>query len=159
MATRSCEICRNRPARYVCQECGRSVCERCLEPHAWLCADCMKQLEMQSQTPTPEGGFGSPPSLMKVFLLGFTLMLIGVVTVVIATLLYGSPDSVGLIVFIGPIPIILGAGEYSFLTIVLALILTAMSVIFFFVLRKQKANEPRLGNRSAEERTQSLSGR
>ena len=155
MVTRSCEVCRNRPARYVCQECGRSVCERCFEPHAWLCADCMKQLEMQSQTLAPKGGFGSPPSLMKVFLLGFILILIGVVTVMIATLLYGSPDSVGLIVFIGPIPIILGAGEYSFLTIVLALILTVMSIVFFIVLRKQKFNGPRLGTRSAQERTES----
>jgi len=77
---------------------------------------------------------------MKFFLVGFFLVFIGVVILMITTLIYGLPDSVGLIVFIGPIPIILGAGEYSFLTIVLAIILTILSIIFFMILRKQKAN-------------------
>lgn len=77
---------------------------------------------------------------MKVFLAGFFLLFIGVVILMIATLIYGLPDSVGLIVFIGPIPIILGAGEYSFLAIMLAVVLTILSITFFMILRKQKAN-------------------
>jgi len=77
---------------------------------------------------------------MKVFLVGFFLVFIGVVILMIATLIYGLPDSVGLIVFIGPIPIILGAGEYSFLAIMLAVVLTILSIIFFMILRKQKVN-------------------
>lgn len=77
---------------------------------------------------------------MKVFLVGFFLVFIGVVILMIATLIYGLPDSVGLIVFIGPIPIILGAGKYSFLAIMLAIVLTILSIIFFMILRKQKVN-------------------
>lgn len=77
---------------------------------------------------------------MKFFLAGFSLIFLGVVILMIATLIYGLPDSVGLIVFIGPIPIILGAGEYSFLAIVLAVVLTIISITFFILLRKQKVN-------------------
>ena len=77
---------------------------------------------------------------MKVFLVGFFLVFTGVVILMIATLIYGLPDSVGLVVFIGPIPIILGAGEYSFLAIVLAIVLTILSIVFLMILRKQKVN-------------------
>lgn len=140
MGTRLCEICGNRSARYVCQECGRSVCERCLEPNTWLCTDCWKQLQQEVPSQEAERSFTSVPSSMKVFLVGFFLVFIGVVILMIATLIYGLPDSVGLIVFIGPIPIILGAGEYSFLAIMLAVVLTILSIILFMVLRKQKVN-------------------
>ncbi len=77
---------------------------------------------------------------MKFFLAGFSLIFVGVVIVMIATLIYGLPDSAGLIVFIGPIPIILGAGEYSFLAIVLAVVLTIISIAFFILLRKRRLN-------------------
>ena len=140
MGTRLCEICREKSAKYVCQECGRSVCERCLEPNTWLCTDCWKQLQQEVPSQEAERSFTSCPSSMKVFLAGFFLLFIGVVVLMIATLIYGLPDSVGLIVFIGPIPIILGAGEYSFLTIMLAIVLTILSIIFFMILRKQEVN-------------------
>ncbi|MDH5795215.1 MAG: DUF131 domain-containing protein [Candidatus Bathyarchaeota archaeon] len=77
---------------------------------------------------------------MKVFLAGFFFIFIGVVIVMIATLIYGLPDSAGLIVFIGPIPIVLGAGEYSLPAILLAIALTILSIAFFIVLRKQKVS-------------------
>ena len=77
---------------------------------------------------------------MKVSLIGFSLIFVGLVVVMIATLVHGFPSSAGLIVFIGPIPIILGTGEYSLLAIVLAIIFTILSIAFFIVLRKQKEN-------------------
>ena len=138
MGTRLCEICGNRSARYVCQECGRNVCERCLEPHTWLCLDCWKRLDQEVGEPEVEGVLASLPSSMKIFLVGFFLVFVGVVIVMIAALMYGLPDSAGLIVFIGPIPIILGAGEYSFLAVVLAITLVILSIILFVALRRRK---------------------
>ena len=140
MGTKPCEICENRPARYVCQECGRNVCERCLELHTWLCTDCWKQLERGVPKLEAEGVLSSLPSSMKVFLIGFSLIFVGVVVVMIATLIHGFPGSAGLIVFIGPIPIVLGTGEYSLLAVVLAIILTIVSIAFFIIFRKQKGN-------------------
>lgn len=140
MGARLCEICGNRSARYVCQECGRTVCERCLEPNTWLCTDCWKQLQQEVPSQEAERSLISLPSSIKFLLVGFFLVFIGVVILMIAALIYGLPDSVGLIVFIGPIPIILGAGEYSLLAIMLAIILTILSITFFMILRKQKVN-------------------
>ena len=140
MGTKPCEICGNRPARYVCQECGRNVCERCLELHTWLCADCWKQLKREVPKLEAEGFLSSLPSSMKVFLVGFSLIFVGVIVMMIAALIHGFAGSAGLIVFVGPIPIILGIGEYSLLAVVLAIIFTILTIAFFIVLRKQKGN-------------------
>lgn len=77
---------------------------------------------------------------MKVFLVGFSLIFVGVIVMMIAALIHGFAGSAGLIVFVGPIPIILGIGEYSLLAVVLAIIFTILTIAFFIVLRKQKGN-------------------
>jgi len=123
MGTKLCEICGKSPARYICQQCGRDVCERCLEPHTWLCAECYRNVEKEVPELEEKGVSVSFPFFMKIFLLGFFLIFIGVAVLIATSLIYGMSDSLGIIVFIGPIPIILGAGRYSLLAIILAIIL------------------------------------
>jgi uncharacterized membrane protein len=75
---------------------------------------------------------------MQLFFVGFFLAFIGFVVLIIATALQGNLSvSEGLIIFIGPIPIILGSGPYSVFAILLAVILTVIGFIVFFLLRKQ----------------------
>ncbi len=61
----------------------------------------------------------------------------GMIFVTIATVLFGTSATFSAVVFVGPIPIVLGAGPYSFWAIVLAVALTILGVILFFVLRKR----------------------
>ena len=69
---------------------------------------------------------------------GFILMLVGMIVLIFATFVQGNIDiSGGGIVFIGPIPIIFGAGPNAFLTILLAAILTITGFIVFFWMRKK----------------------
>jgi len=76
----------------------------------------------------------------KLFFLGFFLMFVGVVVLIVAAALQGDAGVSGvLVVFIGPIPIILGAGPYALLAILLALVLTIVGFIVFFWLRRTKA--------------------
>ena len=81
----------------------------------------------------------SPSSLlMKLFLFGFVLTVVGVIVIMVSALLGGDADvSGGAIIFVGPIPIILGAGTDSFLAIVLAAVLTIIGFIVFFWMRRQ----------------------
>ena len=130
-----CEICGNNPAAYVCSECGRSICSECFEPGSWLCSDCYhekRQEYVQSKFETSQTSF---PLFMKVFLAGFLLIFLGTIFLAIAGLMGGISQSFGLVVFIGPIPIILGAGEYSLLMILLAVILTIIGIVLFIILR------------------------
>lgn len=109
------------------------MCEECLDRNTWLCLECSKPGERV----TPEPYLGIHPLLTKVFFLGFFLIFAGTVLLVVAALTYGLPQTVGLVVFIGPIPIILGAGEYSFLAVVLAVILTILSMAFYILFRRK----------------------
>ena len=81
----------------------------------------------------------SPSSLpLKMLLLGFLLVFAGVV-VIMASALFGGDGTVsgGAIIFVGPIPIILGAGSDAFLMIVLAAVLMIIGFILFFWTGKQ----------------------
>jgi len=81
-----------------------------------------------------------PATLFKLFLVGFFLMFAGVVVLIVATALQGGAGaSGGLVIFIGPIPIILGAGPHASLALLLAVILTIVGFVVFFWLRKTKA--------------------
>ncbi len=53
--------------------------------------------------------------------------------------LEASPFGVGAVIFIGPIPIVLGAGPYSGLAVILAVALTLAGLMLFFVLRKRRS--------------------
>lgn len=132
MRARKCEICGKRMARYVCQECGREVCQFCLEQSAWVCLDCYRRLE--SETPRLEVFPWSTP--FKLFLLSFLLVLLGTIFITIASVLPAT-ISIGVVVFLGPIPIIVGAGPHLVWIILLAFALTILGIVVFFALRKR----------------------
>jgi len=77
---------------------------------------------------------------MWLFLIGFFLMFVGVVVLIVAAALQGDTSaSFASVIFIGPIPIILGAGPHALLALLLAVILTIFGFVVFFWLRKTKA--------------------
>jgi len=81
----------------------------------------------------------SPSSLpLKMLLFGFLMVFAGVV-VIMASALFGGDGTVsgGAIIFVGPIPIILGTGPDALLMIVLAAVLTIIGFILYFWTRKQ----------------------
>jgi len=135
----TCQICGKRPARYVCQECGREVCQICLEPHMWVCLTCYEKLR-QKTPPLPKEISGVPfwPLPFKLFLLGFLLIFIGMILVIIASVFWGV--SAGAMIWIMPLPpIFLGAGPrpYTAWAIILAIILTILGAVLFITLRKR----------------------
>lgn len=139
MGTRICELCGERSARYVCQECGRIVCERCMKPYSWLCLECYRKTEgdFPPEMEDYEGTLFQLP-FMKIFFLGFLLIFIGMIILIAAAVLSGLKDSFGLIFLIGPIPIIFGAGQFSLPLIILAIALTILCIIVFILLSRRK---------------------
>jgi uncharacterized membrane protein len=75
---------------------------------------------------------------LKLFLLGFALIFVGMILLIAHSAIYGNAQlSAGAIVFIGPLPIILGAGPHSLFAILLATILTIIAIVLFFTTRKR----------------------
>ena len=128
-----CEICGINPAMYICSECGRSICSLCFERERWLCRDCYQKRQEHGQQDFEDSS--AFPLFMKVLLAGFLLIFLGMIVLIISGLMGGASQSFGLVVFIGPIPIILGAGKYSLLAILLAIILTLIGIVLFLILR------------------------
>jgi len=131
LQSKACEVCGKRAARYVCQECGHEVCEICFEPSTWFCSSCYGRLGRE----TPRIFPWSFP--LKLFLLGFLLIFIGMILMIVVAVLSGS-SAFGAVVFIGPIPIVLGAGPHSIWAMALAVALTILGVVLFFAFLKQK---------------------
>lgn len=135
MQAKTCAVCRNRSARYVCQECGRGICEACFEPQTWLCVDCHESLK-----PPAQSSERSPwPFPLKLFLIGLSLILTGTLLVVIAAIFSGDPSAAGAIIFVGPIPIMWGTWPYPDWTIILAVVLTLLGIVVFIFGRKRTA--------------------
>jgi uncharacterized membrane protein len=134
MQVKTCEVCGKRAARYICQECGRDVCQFCFESTAWVCLDCYKSISRQA---SPLGSFGwSTP--FKLFLLGFVLMFAGIIVIMIATVLFGASTDAGAIIWVFPLPPIgFGTGPYAFWAVLLGVALTVLGLILFIVLRKR----------------------
>jgi len=82
----------------------------------------------------PEETFTLPS---KLFLLGFFLMFVGIIVLVVAALSQGNVDFSGVVaVFVGPVPIILAAGPYAPFLIVLAVVLTIIGFVVFFLMQR-----------------------
>ena len=77
----------------------------------------------------------------KVFLLlitGFVLVFVGIVVVLIAAVLFsGGSASAGAVVFIGPFPIVIGAGPDVTWIVLFSIILAVLSIVMFLVLNRR----------------------
>ena len=130
---RICEICGVNPAMYVCSNCGRNVCSQCFEKNSWLCIECYNKRDQSFKEEIP---WISYPLFIKIFLIGFLLAFLGMIILMVAGLMEGVSQSSGIIVFIGPIPIMLGVGKTSLLAIFLAILLTIIGIVLFFIFRR-----------------------
>jgi uncharacterized membrane protein len=77
----------------------------------------------------------------RLFLLlisGFVLVCVGIAVIVVASVLYGGGSvSGGVVIFIGPFPIVIGAGPDVSLIILVSVILAVLSVVVFLVMNRR----------------------
>jgi uncharacterized membrane protein len=132
---RMCEVCGEYAARYVCNACGRRVCEACFDPQRWMCIECLGQPPPMNHI---VGYTYQQTWLSRVMVTGFFIVFVGIVLMVAAALLsWNGGVSGGAVVFIGPIPIILGSGVFSTPLVILAIVLTVIGLIFYLRGRAQ----------------------
>jgi len=67
-------------------------------------------------------------------ILGFVFVFVGVIIIFIAA---GGSGNFGAVIFIGPIPIVIGAGTDATLIILLSTILAVLSVVVFVVMKRR----------------------
>jgi len=72
------------------------------------------------------------------FFVAFVTIFVGMLLMTLSSLSNLSDVSSGTVILIGPIPIVIGSGSYSWPLVVLAVALTVFSVVFFFLLRRKR---------------------
>ncbi|MCS7386104.1 MAG: B-box zinc finger protein [archaeon GB-1867-005] len=133
-----CELCGRREARYVCQECGRRVCELCIDPYTWTCIDCLEKIKPKltrmpaTQTTTPIN------TMAKIFTIGFIVIFIGMIIMMIAAILGAGQVSGGIVIFpFIPIPLIIGYGPEALSGIIIAIVLAAIMIVLILILTRK----------------------
>lgn len=132
-----CALCGRRIATYVCQDCGRVICSNCFDSTHWSCSECRSR----AKSSAPMGPSVTPRfSLITWLFFGaFAIIFVGVILVTLGSLSNLNTNGVsgGAIILIGPIPIVLGAGQNSFALVILAVFLTIFVFLFFLLLRNR----------------------
>lgn len=80
---------------------------------------------------------------LMLFIIGLSIIFVGIIILIVATVLYGSGSiNFGTVIFIGPFPIVVGAGSEATWIVLFAIILAAISIIMFLIMHKElkKAN-------------------
>lgn len=90
----------------------------------------------QKQSEDDEG-IGVSGKLLVLLFVGLGIIVVGIVMVVIAAALGGGSASVGGVIFIGPFPIVFGAGPDATFLIVVSLVVAVLMIVFLFVLRRR----------------------
>ena len=130
MTLKLCEICRKRFARYVCQECGREVCEVCFVPKKWLCEECYSRLlGKKALVGFHWSSWRSPTVLL---MLGFLTIFIGVI-LLFASSIYGGSGVSGF-VWVFPLPpVLLGTDQSSAIFLLVTALLLLLPFLLFII--------------------------
>lgn len=87
---------------------------------------------------TVEEDVGLADRFFLLLIVGVIIVFVGVAVVLIAAVLYsGGSVSAGVIIFIGPFPIVIGAGPDATWIVLVSVILAVLSVIVFLVMNRR----------------------
>jgi uncharacterized membrane protein len=89
-----------------------------------------------SQEPEDEG-IAVSSRLLGFLILGIALVFVGIVVLVVASLAFGSSGSVGIVIFIGPFPIVFGSGPNATWLILIGIILAVLSIVLFLIMNRR----------------------
>jgi uncharacterized membrane protein len=92
---------------------------------------------MLREQETEDEGITVSSRLFGFLILGIALVLIGIVVLVVVSLVLGGSGSVGVVIFIGPFPIVFGSGPNADWLILIGIILAVLSIVLFWVMNRR----------------------
>jgi uncharacterized membrane protein len=81
------------------------------------------------------------PLAFKLFLLGFCLIVVGIVLMAVSSVFSNGSADFGEIIIVGPIPIIIGIGENPWLVVLMTAVSIIIFVASFLLLKRRKDGE------------------
>ncbi len=93
---------------------------------------------MSGEDRPKDEGVGVSSRLFSLVVLGISLVFAGVAVIIVASVFTGGGSgSVGGVIFIGPFPIVFGAGPDAAWLITLGVVLAIISVVLFLVMNRR----------------------
>ena len=87
---------------------------------------------------TVEEGITVSSRFFLLLILGFAIIIVGIILILIAAVLYGGGSAnAGAVIFIGPFPIVIGAGPDVTWIVLFSMILAVLSVVMFLVMNRK----------------------
>ena len=93
---------------------------------------------MLSGQETEDEGIALSSRLFGFLVLGIALVFVGILVLAVASLFLGSSGSVGVVVFIGPFPIVFGSGPNVTWLILIGIIIAVVSIMLFLVMNRRR---------------------
>ena len=88
---------------------------------------------------TKEAGIPVSSRLLWLLIFGIAVVLVGIIVLAVASFAAGSTaSSTGVVIFIGPFPIVFGSGPNAIWLILIGIILAVLSVVFFVVMNRRR---------------------
>ena len=85
-----------------------------------------------------EEGITVSSRFLLLLILGFAIVIVGIILILIAAVLYGGGSAnAGAVIFIGPFPIVIGAGPDVTWIVLFSIILAVLSVVMFLVMNRK----------------------
>jgi len=92
---------------------------------------------MSREQETEDEGITVSSGVFGFLVLGIALVLIGILVLVVVSLFFSSSRSGGVVVFIGPFPIVFGSGPNSDWLILIGVILAVLSIVLFLIMKRR----------------------
>jgi uncharacterized membrane protein len=87
---------------------------------------------------TVEEGLAVSNRLFLLLIVGFALVFVGIAVILVVAIFYGSGSvSGGVVIFIGPFPIVIGAGPDVTLIVIFSIVLAVLSAVVFLVMNRR----------------------
>jgi uncharacterized membrane protein len=84
-----------------------------------------------------EEGIQVPSRFFMLLMLGFAVVIVGIILVTVASLLGGGSGSVGGVIFIGPFPIVFGAVPDAAWLITVSMAIFIVMIVIFVLMRRR----------------------
>ena len=91
----------------------------------------------ENEKETEDEGIAVSGRFLALLILGFVLVLVGVAVLVVVSSVFGGSTSTGVVIFIGPFPIVFGSGPNAGWLIIIGIVLAVASVAVFLVMNKR----------------------
>ena len=92
---------------------------------------------LTSADDTEDEGIPVSGRFFGLLILGIALVFVGIVVLAVASFVLGGQTSTGVVIFIGPFPIVFGSGPDAVWLILIGIILAVVSVVFFIAMNRR----------------------